>query len=34
MSGRVLAGHVALAAVQVCFGLFPVFGTLAFAEGG
>jgi len=31
---RVLAGHGALALVQVGFGLFPVFGTLAFAPGG
>lgn len=34
MRGNVVAGHVALTAVQVCFGLFPVFGMLAFAEGG
>ena len=31
---RVLAGHGALALVQVGFGLFPVFGMLAFAPGG
>lgn len=34
MNGRVVAGHVALVGVQVAFGLFPVFGTLAFAAGG
>ncbi len=34
MRGNFVAGHLALAAVQVCFGLFPVFGMLAFAEGG
>ncbi|MFT4537665.1 MAG: drug/metabolite transporter (DMT)-like permease [Planctomycetota bacterium] len=28
------SGHLALLVVQVMFGLFPVFGTLAFAEGG
>lgn len=28
------AGHSALLAVQVCFGLFPVFGILAFAPSG
>ena len=32
--GSRLAGHVALVLVQVCFGLFPVFGRWAFAEGG
>lgn len=31
---RVLAGHVALSAVQVGFGLFPVFGMIAFQPGG
>jgi drug/metabolite transporter (DMT)-like permease len=31
---RVVAGHAALAAVQVFFGVFPVIGTLAFAPGG
>lgn len=31
---RVVAGHAALAAVQVFFGVFPVVGTLAFAPGG
>jgi drug/metabolite transporter (DMT)-like permease len=31
---RVVAGHTALAVVQVFFGLFPVFGTLAFSDGG
>jgi len=31
---RILAGHAALAAVQVGFGLFPVFGMLAFQPGG
>jgi len=31
---RVVAGHVALAAVQIFFGVFPVIGTLAFAPGG
>ncbi len=31
---RIVTGHVALAAVQVAFGLFPVFGALAFAPGG
>lgn len=34
MRGNVVTGHLALAAVQVCFGLFPVFGMLAFADGG
>lgn len=27
-------GHLALVAVQFCFGLFPVFGVLAFLPGG
>jgi len=31
---RIVAGHAALAAVQVAFGLFPVFGMLAFRPGG
>jgi drug/metabolite transporter (DMT)-like permease len=31
---RIVTGHVALGAVQVGFGLFPVFGTLAFGPGG
>ncbi len=31
---RVVQGHVALTAVQVVFGLFPVFGIMAFAAGG
>ncbi len=31
---RILAGHGALVLVQVGFGLFPVFGMLAFAPGG
>jgi drug/metabolite transporter (DMT)-like permease len=31
---RILAGHGALALVQVGFGLFPVFGMLVFAPGG
>ena len=31
---RRLAGHVALVAVQFCFGLFPIFGKWAFGEGG
>lgn len=31
---RIVAGHVALGAVQVAFGLFPVFGALAFGPGG
>lgn len=31
---RILSGHMALAAAQVGFGLFPVFGTLVFAAGG
>jgi drug/metabolite transporter (DMT)-like permease len=31
---RIVLGHGALAAVQVCFGLFPVIGTLAFGPGG
>jgi drug/metabolite transporter (DMT)-like permease len=30
----IAAGHVALAVVQVAFGLFPVFGTLVFRPGG
>ena len=30
----VWAGHVALAGAQVAFGLFPIFGTLAFGPGG
>lgn len=34
MERRVVAGHAALAAVQVFFGLFPIFGALAFAPGG
>lgn len=34
MTRRVVAGHAALVAVQVCFGLLPVFGTLAFMPGG
>ncbi|MEC7948832.1 MAG: DMT family transporter, partial [Myxococcota bacterium] len=28
------AGHAALASAQVAFGLFPIFGTLAFGPGG
>lgn len=32
--GRILSGHAALAAAQIGFGLFPVFGTLVFAAGG
>jgi len=31
---RIAAGHVALSAVQVGFGLFPVFGVIAFQPGG
>jgi drug/metabolite transporter (DMT)-like permease len=31
---RILAGHGALALVQVGFGLFPVFGMLVFVPGG
>jgi len=31
---HIFAGHAALATVQLCFGLFPVIGTLAFAPGG
>jgi len=31
---RIVFGHGALATVQVCFGLFPVIGTLAFGPGG
>ena len=31
---RIVAGHVSLATVQVCFGLFPVIGTIAFGPGG
>jgi drug/metabolite transporter (DMT)-like permease len=31
---HVAAGHAALATVQVCFGVFPVIGMLAFAPGG
>jgi drug/metabolite transporter (DMT)-like permease len=27
-------GHAALAATQLCFGFLPLFGTLAFADGG
>lgn len=34
MDRRIAAGHAALAVVQVCFGLFPIFGTLALGEGG
>jgi drug/metabolite transporter (DMT)-like permease len=34
MRQRVVAGHAALVAVQVFFGLFPIFGTLAFLPGG
>ncbi|HSG82860.1 MAG TPA: EamA family transporter [Gemmatimonadota bacterium] len=34
MNRRVVAGHAALATVQVFFGLFPIFGTLAFTDGG
>lgn len=34
MNRRVVAGHGALAVVQLFFGLFPIFGTLAFAPGG
>lgn len=34
MNRRVAAGHAALAVVQVFFGLFPIFGTLAFTDGG
>jgi drug/metabolite transporter (DMT)-like permease len=34
MTRRVAAGHAALVAVQVFFGLFPIFGTLAFLPGG
>lgn len=29
-----LGGHLALVVVQFCFGLFPIFGKLAFAPGG
>ena len=31
---RRFVGHAALVVVQVCFGLFPVFGVLAFRPGG
>jgi drug/metabolite transporter (DMT)-like permease len=31
---RIVQGHVALTAVQVGFGLFPIFGTMAFVAGG
>lgn len=31
--GGEVAGHVALCAVQVCFGLFPVFGAIAMRPG-
>jgi drug/metabolite transporter (DMT)-like permease len=31
---RIASGHLALAAAQIGFGLFPVFGTLVFAAGG
>ena len=34
MRGNIVAGHIALLVVQVLFGLFPIFGTLAFGEGG
>ncbi len=34
MRRGIVAGHTALLFVQVCFGLFPVFGTLAFMPGG
>jgi drug/metabolite transporter (DMT)-like permease len=34
MTRRVVAGHTALVAVQVFFGLFPIFGALAFLPGG
>lgn len=34
MRSEAWRGHVALAAVQICFGLFPVFGVLAFQPGG
>jgi drug/metabolite transporter (DMT)-like permease len=34
MNRRVVAGHSALAVVQVLFGLLPIFGTLAFSDGG
>jgi drug/metabolite transporter (DMT)-like permease len=34
MRDRALAGHTALLAVQACYGLLPVFGTVALAEGG
>jgi drug/metabolite transporter (DMT)-like permease len=34
MRRGVVAGHAALVAVQVFFGLFPVLGTVAFAAGG
>lgn len=31
---NIIAGHAALLAVQVFFGLFPIFGILAFGQGG
>jgi drug/metabolite transporter (DMT)-like permease len=34
VSSRRVQGHMALLVVQVCFGLFPVFGVLAFRPGG
>lgn len=34
MPREILAGHAALVAVQLCFGLFPVFGKFAFEPGG
>ncbi len=34
MRRNIVAGHLALLNVQVLFGLFPIFGTLAFVEGG
>jgi len=33
-SPTVMQGHIALVVVQLCFGLFPVFGKLAFQPGG
>lgn len=34
MHSERVRGHLALVAVQFCFGLFPVFGVLAFRPGG
>ncbi len=34
MKSEAWRGHMALVAVQFCFGLFPVFGKLAFQPGG